>query len=73
MTEEFRQRSDLLGTQVITRTTGKRLGVISQLWVDVDRQEVVALSIRPNLFYGTPQPMMLSSIRQVGDVILVDD
>ncbi len=73
MTEEFRQRSDLLGTQVITRTTGKRLGVVSQLWVEVDRQEVVALSIRPNLFYGTPQPMMLSKIRQIGDVILVDD
>ena len=73
MTEEFRQRSDLLGTQVITRTTGKRLGVVSQLWVEVDRQQVVALSIRPNLFYGTPQPMMLSKIRQIGDVILVDD
>lgn len=73
MTEELRQRSDLLGTQVITRTTGKRLGVVSQLWVDLDRQEVVALSLRPNLFYGTPQPMMLSSIRQIGDVILVDD
>lgn len=73
MTEEFRQRSDLLGTQVITRSTGKRLGVVSQLWVDVDSQEVVALSLRPNLFYGTPQPMMLSSIRQIGDVILVDD
>jgi sporulation protein YlmC with PRC-barrel domain len=73
MTEEFRQRSDLLGTQVITRTTGKRLGVVSQLWVEVDSQEVVALSLRPNLLYGTPQPMMLSSIRQIGDVILVDD
>jgi sporulation protein YlmC with PRC-barrel domain len=73
MTEEFRQRSDILGTQVITRTTGKRLGVVSQLWVDIDSQEVVALSLRPNLFYGTPQPMMLSSIRQIGDVILVDD
>ncbi|NDJ17735.1 PRC-barrel domain-containing protein [Myxacorys almedinensis] len=73
MTEEFRQRSDILGTQVITRTAGKRLGVVSQLWVDIDRQEVVALSLRPNLFYGTPQPMMLSSIRQIGDVILVDD
>jgi sporulation protein YlmC with PRC-barrel domain len=73
MTEEFRQRSDLLGTQVITRSTGKRLGVVSQLWVDIDSQEVVALSLRPNLFYGTPQPMMLSSIRQIGDVILVDD
>jgi sporulation protein YlmC with PRC-barrel domain len=73
MTEEFRQRADLLGTQVITRTTGKRLGVVSQLWVDIDDQRVIALSLRPNLFYGTPQPMMLESIRQVGDVILVED
>ncbi len=73
MTEEFRQRSDILGTQVITRTTGKRLGVVSQLWVDIDSQAVVALSLRPNLFYGTAQPMMLDSIRQIGDVILVDD
>ncbi|MER3433198.1 MAG: photosystem reaction center subunit H [Leptolyngbya sp. ERB_1_1] len=73
MTEELRQRSDILGTQVITRSTGKRLGVVSQLWVDIDSQQVVALSLRPNLFYGTAQPMMLSSIRQIGDVILVDD
>ncbi|BAU13387.1 PRC-barrel protein [Leptolyngbya sp. NIES-3755] len=73
MTEEFRQRSDILGTQVITRSNGKRLGVVSQLWVDIDSQEVVALSLRPNLLYGTAQPMMLSSIRQIGDVILVDD
>jgi sporulation protein YlmC with PRC-barrel domain len=73
MSAEFRQRADLLGTQVITRDTGKRLGVVSQLWVDIDSREVVALSLRPNLFYGTPQPMMLSCIRQIGDVILVDD
>jgi sporulation protein YlmC with PRC-barrel domain len=73
MSSEYRQRADLLGTEVITRSTGKRLGVVSQLWVDVDRQEVVALSLRPNLFYGTPQQMSLSSVRQIGDVILVDD
>ncbi len=71
--EEIRQRSDLLGTLVVTRNTGKKLGVISQLWVDIDQQKVVALSLRPNLLYGTPQPMMLSSIRQIGDVILVED
>jgi sporulation protein YlmC with PRC-barrel domain len=70
---EIRQRSDLLGTLVVTRDTGKKLGVVSQLWVDVDQQEVVALSLRPNLFYGTPEPMLLSSIRQIGDVILVDN
>jgi len=71
--EEIRLRSDLLGTLVVTRDTGKKLGVISQLWVDVDQRKVVALSLRPNLLYGTPQPMLLSSIRQIGDVILVDD
>jgi sporulation protein YlmC with PRC-barrel domain len=71
--EEIRQRSDLLGTLVVTRDTGKKLGVVSQLWVDVDQREVVALSLRPNLLYGTPQPMLLSSIRQLGDVILVDN
>jgi sporulation protein YlmC with PRC-barrel domain len=71
--EEIRQRSDLLGTLVVTRDTGRKLGVISQLWVDVDQRKVVALSLRPNLLYGTPQPMMLSSIRQIGDVILVED
>jgi sporulation protein YlmC with PRC-barrel domain len=71
--EEIRLRSDFLGTMVVTRDTGKKLGVISQLWVDIDQQEVVALSLRPNLLYGTPQPMLLSSIRQIGDVILVDN
>jgi sporulation protein YlmC with PRC-barrel domain len=73
MSAEYRQRADLLGTQVITRATGKRLGVISQLWVDVDSQEVVAMSLRPSLFYGTPQEMLLDSVRQIGDVILVEN
>jgi sporulation protein YlmC with PRC-barrel domain len=73
MSAEYRQRADLLGTQVITRATGKRLGVVSQLWVDVDSQEVVAMSLRPSLFYGTPQEMLLASVRQIGDVILVEN
>ncbi len=77
ISEKISQRSDFLGTQVITRTTGKRLGVVSQLWVDIDRREVVALSLRENLIIGTlagiPRYMYLSNIRQVGDVILVDD
>ena len=75
--DQFRQRSDFLGTQVITRNTGKRLGVVSQIWVDVDGGEVVALGLReqilPGVMSGTEHTMQLSSIRQVGDVILVDD
>jgi len=77
MPEQIIQRSEFLGTQVITRDTGKRLGVVSQLWVDIDRQEVVAVSLRENLISGLlstiPRYMYLSSIRQIGDVILVDD
>lgn len=75
--DQFRQRSDFLGTQVVTRTTGKSLGFVSQLWVDVDRGEVVAVGLReqilPGVMSGTEHTMQLSSIRQVGDVILVDD
>ncbi|MBC6421579.1 MAG: PRC-barrel domain-containing protein [Hormoscilla sp. SP5CHS1] len=77
MPEQIIQRSEFLGTQVITRDTGKRLGVVSQLWVDIDRQEVVAVSLRENpiagLLSSIPRYMYLSSIRQIGDVILVDD
>ena len=72
-----RLRSDLLGTPVITRSGAKRLGVVSQMWVDVDRGEVVALGLRENILSGVvsaeQQIMLLSSIREVGDVILVDD
>ncbi|MEL6384131.1 MAG: PRC-barrel domain-containing protein [Cyanobacteria bacterium J06626_18] len=75
--DQFRQRSDFIGTEVITRGTGKRLGVVSQIWVDVDGGEVVALGLReqilPGVMSGTEHTMRLSSIRQVGDVILVDD
>jgi sporulation protein YlmC with PRC-barrel domain len=75
--EQIRQRSDLLGTQVITRDTGKRLGVVTQLWVDVDRREVVAIGLRESILSGvvsgTQQMMYLTNIRQIGDVILVDD
>ena len=73
--DQIRQRSDILGTQVITRDTGKRLGVVSQLWVDIDRREIVALGLRESLLSlgNIPRYMLLSRIRQIGDVILVDD
>ena len=73
--DQIIKRSDILNTQVITRDNGKRLGVVSQLWVDIDQREVVALSLRDNLiaFTGVPRYMFLSSIRQLGDVLLVDD
>ena len=69
-------RSELMGTQVITRDSGRRLGVVGEVVVDIDRREVVALGLRDNpltrFLPGLPRWMPLDSIRQVGDVILVD-
>ena len=69
-------RSELMGTQVITRDTGRRLGVVGEVIVDIDRREVVAIGLRDNPFTrflpGLPRWMPLDRIRQVGDVILVD-
>ncbi len=73
--EQIIRRSDILNTQVITRDNGKRLGIISQVWVDVDQREVVALSLRDSLISisGVPRYMYLNNINQIGDVILVDN
>ena len=75
--EQSRLRSDIVGTQVITRSTGRRLGVVSQLWVDLDRLEVLALGLQENMLSkvvaNNEKVMMLSEIRQMGDVLLVDD
>jgi sporulation protein YlmC with PRC-barrel domain len=73
--EQIIRRSDILNTQVITRDNGKRLGIVSQVWVDIDQREVVALGLRDSLISisGIPRNMFLSSINQIGDVILVDN
>ena len=69
-------RSELMGTQVITTDTGRRLGVVGEVVVDLDRREVVALGLRDNpltrFLPGLPRWMPLESIKQAGDVILVD-
>lgn len=75
VTENLRLRSEFINTQVITRNTGKKLGVVKEILVDIDRREVVAFGLRDNILSlsGMPQYMYLSSIRQTGDVILVED
>lgn len=74
-TDNIRLRAEFLNTQVITRDTGKKLGVVKEVLVDIDRREVVALGLRDNILSlsGMPKYMYLSSICQTGDVILVED
>jgi sporulation protein YlmC with PRC-barrel domain len=75
ITDNIRLRTEFLNTQVITRNTGKRLGVVKELLVDIDRREVVAIGLRDNLLSlsGMPKYMYLTSVCQTGDVILVED
>lgn len=73
--ELIRQRSDLINTQVITIDTAKSLGVVKEVLVDIDSREVVALGLRDNVVAvpgNLARYMLLSSIRKLGDSILVD-
>ncbi|MDJ0897972.1 MAG: PRC-barrel domain-containing protein [Xenococcus sp. MO_188.B8] len=74
-TENIRLRSEFMNTQVIARNTGKRIGVVKEILVDMDRREIVALGLRDNLLSvsGIPKYMYISSVYQTGDVILVED
>ncbi len=72
--EPIRQRADLINTQVIAKDTGKRLGIVKDLLVDIDSREVVALGMRDGLLAapgGLVKYMYLSSAEKMGDVILV--
>jgi sporulation protein YlmC with PRC-barrel domain len=73
--DNIRLRTELVNTQVIALNTGKKLGVVKELLVDVDRRDIVALGLRDNILSlsGMPKYMYLNSIRQTGDVILVDN
>lgn len=73
--ELIRQRADLINTQVITIDSAKCLGVVKEVLVDIDSREVVALGLRDNVVAvpgNLARYMLLSSIRKLGDSILVD-
>jgi sporulation protein YlmC with PRC-barrel domain len=74
--ESIRQRADLINTQVIAKDTGKRLGIIKDLLVDIDSREVVALGLRDSFLAapgGLVKHVYLSSVEKMGDVVLVPD
>jgi sporulation protein YlmC with PRC-barrel domain len=73
--DKIRLRNEFINTQVITRNTGKKLGVVKEVLVDIDQRQVVALGLRDNVLSlsGMPRYMYLSSSHQIGDVVLVED
>jgi sporulation protein YlmC with PRC-barrel domain len=73
--EVYIEMSQVVGKQVITRSTGRNLGVISTLWVDPVRAEVVSLDLDDKKGVGSTRlcNFPLSRLTQIGDVVLVDD
>ncbi|MEN9245318.1 MAG: PRC-barrel domain-containing protein [Thermostichales cyanobacterium SRBZ-1_bins_19] len=72
MTAELLLRSQVLGTQVINQADAARVGIVSQVWVDPERQEVLVLSSREQAFGGSTQTLYLGKVTAVGpDAILI--
>lgn len=74
-TDNIRLRNEFINTQVITRNTGKKLGVVKEILVDVDQREVIAFGLRDNMLAlsGMCQYLYLENVGQTGDVILVEN
>ena len=73
----YLSRSLIMDKEVITRTSGKRLGYVNQLYVDPTRLEVVSVYLRQGISAivsaASTDHVLISSLRQIGDVVLVHD
>lgn len=67
--------SQVVGKRVITTSTGRDLGVVSCMWVDPSRGEVVSMDLDDKKGVGAQRVanIALSRLTQIGDVVLVQD
>lgn len=78
--ENLRQRAAVLGLQVFSKRSAVRLGIVTQLWLDVDQRRVIGMTLAERFVPGTAIGigdtffMSLDNIDLLGpDAILVDD
>ena len=78
--ENLRQRAAVLGLQILSKRSAKRLGIVTQIWLDVDQRRVMGMTVAERFIPGTPIGigdtffMSLDNIDLLGpDAILVDD
>jgi len=78
--ENLRQRAAVLGLQVFSKRSAVRLGIVTQIWLDVDQRRVTGVTVAERFIPGTPIGigdtffMSLDNIDLLGpDAILVDD
>ncbi|KAJ8533892.1 hypothetical protein K7X08_007216 [Anisodus acutangulus] len=70
---QMMKRSNLIAKQVISIKSALSLGFVSQLWVDINSWIVFLVEVRPNLLSGEGEKFLLEDVKQVGDVVLVED
>ncbi len=69
---EVRRRSQVLGTQVISQANAARLGVVSEVWADLEARQVLVLGVLEKAFAGSPRLLELRQVTALGqDAILV--
>eukprot|EP00250_Pteridium_aquilinum_P017301 c23558_g1_i1 orf=272-1882(+) len=67
------KRSKIIAKQVISQSSARAIGFVSQLWVSERLCKVVALEVRPSLLSGEIDRVFLADVCQIGDVVLVND
>ncbi|XP_020147645.2 uncharacterized protein [Aegilops tauschii subsp. strangulata] len=70
---QMARRSGLLAKQVISVSSARSLGFVSQLWVDASSWVVALVEVRPSLLSGDADKFLFDDIYQIGDVVLVQD
>uniref|UniRef100_A0ACD5YLB6 Uncharacterized protein n=1 Tax=Avena sativa TaxID=4498 RepID=A0ACD5YLB6_AVESA len=70
---QMARRSGLLAKQVISVSSARSLGFVSQLWVDPASWVVTLVEVRPSLLSGEAEKFLFEDIYQVGDVVLVEN
>ncbi|KAF0913672.1 hypothetical protein E2562_023770 [Oryza meyeriana var. granulata] len=70
---QMARRSGLLAKQVVSVSSARSLGFVSQLWVDAASWIVALVEVRPSLLSGEAENFLFEDIFQVGDVVLVED
>jgi sporulation protein YlmC with PRC-barrel domain len=78
--EKISQRASILGTQVISKATARRLGIVTEVWLDVDQRRIMGFTVAQSFLPGTPIGfgetfyLPLAKISLLGpDALLVDD
>ncbi|GLC58017.1 hypothetical protein PLESTB_001309000 [Pleodorina starrii] len=66
----FIKLSDVMDKDVISSTTGRKLGKMGEAWVDASRLEVTCFDLESSGAIGV---VPLLTIKQVGDVVLVQE